>query len=134
MSRLATQTESWFRPPRSFYESESEEGRVDLERERGKRLTFTGEMAPEMRLWKLSFVVWMMVLNTLFQAVLAAMMWGYNKIDRPTWSTGTLIGLGCGVSLLAGVMMWWVGRKVKRIEGVVVKVVEAGDVGKVLNE
>jgi len=31
---------------------------------------------------------------------------------------------------LAGVMMCWEGRKVKRIEGVVVKVVEAGDVGK----
>ena len=59
--------------------------------------------------------------------VLAAMMWGYNRFDRPSWSTGTFIALGCGVSLLAGVMMWWEGRKVKKIEGPVVKVVDAID-------
>lgn len=94
-----------------------------------REVTFTGEVAPATRMWKLGFVVWMMVLNTAFQAVLAAMMWGYNRIDRPSWSTGTFIALGCGVSLLAGVMMWWEGRKVKRIEGPIVKVVEGKDGG-----
>jgi hypothetical protein len=82
-------------------------------------------VAPPTKLWKLSFVVWMMILNTLFQAVLSGMMWGYNRITRPSWATGTFIGLGCGVSLLAGLMMWWEGRKVKKIEGPIVKVVEA---------
>ena len=40
------------------------------------------------------------------------------------------IGLGSGVSLLAGLMMWWEGRKVKKIEGLVSKVVEAKGVGR----
>jgi hypothetical protein len=71
-----------------------------------KHLTFTEEVAPPTSLWKLSFVVWMMVLNTLFQAVLASMMWVCDRINRPTWSTGTFIGLGCGVSLLAGLVLF----------------------------
>lgn len=58
-----------------------------------------------------------MVLNTLIQCALSGMMWEYNRINRPTWAAGTFIGLGCGVSLLAGIMMWWEGRKVKKIEG-----------------
>lgn len=78
-----------------------------------KRVTFTGEVAPPTKIWKLFFVVWMYVWNTLFQVVLASFMWTYNRFDSPTWATGTFIGLGCGVSLLAGLMMWWEGRKVK---------------------
>lgn len=81
-------------------------------------------MAPPTRIWKLAFVVWMYVMNTVFQCVLAGFMWGYNRIDRPSWATGTFIALGFGVSLLAGVMMWWEGRKVKKIEGPMVVVVE----------
>jgi Protein of unknown function (DUF2985) len=113
MFRLGEKNKSWFRPPTWFLD---EKGRGEGE----KRVTFTGNVAPPTRMWKLGFVVWMMVLNTLFQGVLAGMMGGYNRINRPTWSTGTFIGLGCGVSLLAGVMMWWEGRKVKRIEGPIV--------------
>ncbi|KAH6682623.1 hypothetical protein B0J14DRAFT_499022 [Halenospora varia] len=119
MGRLLQQNKSWFRPP-MWYQEESDE----------KRVTFTGEVAPPTRLWKLSFVVWMMVWNTFLQAVLAAFMWAYNRIDRPSWATGTFIALGCGVSLLAGLMMWWEGRKVKKIEGPAIKVVEAVDVEK----
>jgi hypothetical protein len=124
MKRLYEQNKSWFRPPAWYFESDEE----DVERDEGqKRVTFTGEAAPPTSLWKLSFVVWMMVLNTLLQTVLALFMWHHNRINRPTWATGTFIGLGCGVSLLAGVMMWWEGRKVKKIEGPVVKVVDQGD-------
>jgi hypothetical protein len=115
MGRLSEQNKRWFRPP-SWFEDEEGEGE--------KRVTFTGHVAPSTRLWKLSLVVWMMVFNTLFQAGLAGMMWGYNRINRPTWSAGTFIGLGCGMSLLAGLMIWWEGRKMKRIEGPAVKVVE----------
>jgi hypothetical protein len=101
MKRLNEQNKSWFRPPPWY--NENEEGGIEMESE--KHLTFTGKVAPPTSLWKLSFVVWMMALNTLFQAVLASMMWAYNRINRPTWSTGTFIGLGCGVSLLAGVSL-----------------------------
>ncbi|TKW53589.1 hypothetical protein CTA1_9747 [Colletotrichum tanaceti] len=40
------------------------------------------------------------------------------------WATGTFIGLGCGVAMLAGLMSWWEGRKVKKIEGPEVKIVQ----------
>lgn len=112
MKRLAKQNEAWFRPPRWYQGVDLEDGEGEA-----KRVTFTGKVAPPTRLWKLSFVVWMMVLNTLLQAVLSFMMWHYNRINRPSWATGTFIGLGCGVALLAGLMMWWEGRKVKKIEG-----------------
>ncbi|PVH70845.1 hypothetical protein DL98DRAFT_564072 [Cadophora sp. DSE1049] len=117
MRRLSEQNASWFRPPVWYSEGNGADASSTAPENGGdeKRVTFTGEVAPPTRLWKLSFVVWMMVLNTLFQAVLAAMMWGYNRFDRPTWSTGTFIGLCCG------------GRKVKKIEGPVVKVVDAVD-------
>ena len=101
MKSLDGQNKSWFRPP-AWY-NENEEGGIEMESE--KHLTFTGEVAPPTSLWKLSFVLWMMPLNTLFQAVLVSMMWAYNRINRPTWSTGTFIGLGCRLSLLAGVSL-----------------------------
>jgi hypothetical protein len=126
MRRLSEQNKSWFRPP-AWYSSQEDAAESGDEEEKKKKrvVTFTGAVAPPTKLWKLSFVVWMMILNTLFQAVLSGMMWGYNRITRPSWATGTFIGLGCGVSLLAGLMMWWEGRKVKKIEGPIVKVVEA---------
>ena len=124
MKRLCAQNKAWFRPPAWYHpdlEGDVESGDGGEE----KRVTFTGEVAPPTSLWKLSFVIWMMILNTVFQGALAGFMWGYNRFNRPSWATGTFIGLGCGVSLLAGFMMWWEGRKVKKIEGPVVKVVEA---------
>jgi hypothetical protein len=83
--------------------------------------TFHDARAPPTASWKLDFVVWMMVLNTLFQVGMAFFMWHWNRIDRPSWGTGTFIGLGCGVSLLAGLVTWWEGRKVKKIEGPKIK-------------
>ncbi|KAM3066958.1 hypothetical protein ACMFMF_010007 [Clarireedia jacksonii] len=121
MKRLAEQNKSWFRPGHWYtdgVERENEMNGLPV------KSTFTGEVAPPTGLWKLSFVVWMMVWNTLFQGALAGFMWGYNRIDRPGWATGTFIGLGCAVSAAAGGLMWWEGRKVKRIEGPVVKVLE----------
>lgn len=120
MKRLSKQNKSWFRPP-AWYNSDEEN--VDRDRE-GIRVTFTGKHAPPTSIWKLSFVVWMMILNTLLQGALSGFMWEYNRFNRPSWAAGTFIGLGCGVSMLAGLMMWWEGRKVKKIEGPVVKVVD----------
>ncbi|KAJ5159511.1 uncharacterized protein N7482_006515 [Penicillium canariense] len=115
MKRLSGQNKAWFRPP-AWYGGD-EEG--------VPRVTFTGQVAPPTSLWKLSFVVWMMVWNTLFQGALAGVMWGYNRYNRPGWTTGTFVGLGCAVALLAGLIMWWEGRKVKQIEGPKIAVVDA---------
>lgn len=111
MQQLYKQNKSWFRPPAWYYNADGES------REEETRVMFTGEVAPPTKIWKLAFVVWMMVLNTLLQGVLSGMMWGYNRITRPSWATGTFIALGCVVILFAGLMKWWEGRKVKKIEG-----------------
>ncbi|KXH49530.1 hypothetical protein CSIM01_03818 [Colletotrichum simmondsii] len=118
MLKLAAQNKSWFRPPAWALQGEKAPE------------TFTGQVAPPTALWKLGFTIWMMVWNTFLQAVLCYFMWGYNRLDRPSWATGTFIGLGCGVAMLAGLMSWWEGRKVKQIEGPEVKVVE-GEPGEV---
>lgn len=112
IKRLAARNESWFRMREEEYEAKE---------------TFHGTRAPPTASWKLDFVVWMMVLNTLFQVGMAFFMWHWNRIDRPSWGTGTFIGLGCGVSLLAGVMTWWEGRKVKIIEGPKIKIAEQAE-------
>lgn len=100
MKRLCKQNQAWFRPPKWYMEAALEAGDSVPH-------TFTGEVAPPTSWWKLSFVVWMMCMNTFLQAVLSGFMWGYNRFDRPSWATGTFIAMGCGVSLAAGVMMWW---------------------------
>ncbi|KAK2013641.1 hypothetical protein LZ32DRAFT_604421 [Colletotrichum eremochloae] len=113
MLKLAAQNRGWFRPPAWAAEAE-----------KAPSETFTGQAAPPTTLWKLGFTIWMMVLNTFLQAVLCYFMWGYNRFDRPSWATGTFIALGCGVAMLAGLMSWWEGRKVKKIEGPKVKIVQ----------
>lgn len=65
----------------------------------------------------MDFVVWMMVMNTLLQAGMAFFMWHWSRIPRPAWGVGLFLGLGCFVSIMAGGMCFWEGRKVKRIEG-----------------
>jgi hypothetical protein len=108
MRRLCQQDKAWFRPPVWYHPSSSpsdpESGEREEEESPNKRVTFTRETAPPTALWKLSFAVWM-ILNTLFQGALAGFMWGYSRFNRPTWAAGAFIGLGCGVSLLAGLMM-----------------------------
>lgn len=103
LRNLAGRNASWFRLREEDQEAE--------------KMTSSGVSAPPTAYWKLDFVVWMYVLNTLLQVGMAFMMWHYNRIDRPSWGAGLFIGLGCGVSLFAGLMCWWEGRKIKIIEG-----------------
>ncbi|PSK56059.1 hypothetical protein B9Z65_4937 [Elsinoe australis] len=110
LKRLAARNDSWFRlrdcDIESFRDESSKRG-----------LTFSGKVASPTAGWKLDFVIWMMVLNTLFQVGMAFMMWNYNRVNRPPWGAGLFIGLGCGSSMFAGIMSWWEGRKIKIIEG-----------------
>lgn len=106
--RLAKRNDSWYRMRQEDYDENDHFDKI---------MVLTGERAPATASWKLDFCVWMMVLNTLFQVGMAFFMWHWNRIDRPSWGTGTFIGLGCGSSLLAGLVTWWEGRKVKMIEG-----------------
>ncbi|KAM3497124.1 hypothetical protein MY10362_009514 [Beauveria mimosiformis] len=122
MTKLAKQNRGWFRPPTWYTQTEPTAVATS---DQVKPPTFTGRVAPPTAIWKLGFTIWMMVLNTILQAVLCFFMWHYNRIDRPNWATGAFIGLGCGVAMLAGLMSWWEGRKVKKIEGPAVEVIEA---------
>lgn len=85
----------------------------------------TGIRAPPTKLWRLDFVIWAYVLNTFLQAVLSGFMWGYNRFERPSWSTGTFVALACIVAGLGGLMVFVEGKRVKTIEGIPV---EAGEV------
>lgn len=78
----------------------------------------TGVRAPATKVWKMDFMIWMMVWNTLFQCVLSGVMWGMNRYDRPSWSTGLFVALGCIVAAVGGLVMFFEGKKVKSIEGV----------------
>ncbi|KAF7551817.1 hypothetical protein G7Z17_g4749 [Cylindrodendrum hubeiense] len=126
MLKLAEQNKGWFRPPAWATKEEDPSITEGTELSRPtlvRSSTFTGKCAPPTALWKLGFTIWMMVLNTALQVVLSYYMWAYNRIDRPTWATGTFIALGCGVGMFAGLMSWWEGRKVKKIEGPQVEIV-----------
>lgn len=78
----------------------------------------TGVRAPPTALWKIDVFVWCNIFNTFFQACLCGFMWGMNRFDRPSWSTGLFIALACIVSGIGGILSFTEGRKIKRIEGV----------------
>jgi hypothetical protein len=78
----------------------------------------TGNRAPATSLWKLDYVIWMYVWNTFLQAVLSGIMWGLNRYNRPSWTTGLFVALACIVAALGGIMVFIEGKKIKGIEGV----------------
>lgn len=78
----------------------------------------TGFRAPATTLWKLDFVIWAYVINTFLQAVLSGFMWGLNRFNRPSWSTGLFIALACIIAGLGGLMTFFEGKKIKAVEGI----------------
>ncbi|KAG5928935.1 hypothetical protein E4U42_007640 [Claviceps africana] len=78
----------------------------------------TAVRAPWTPTWKMDLVIWLMVANTLFQCILSGFMWGMNRYDRPSWSTGLFVALGCIVAGVGGFVMFLEGKAVKGIEGV----------------
>ena len=58
------------------------------------------------------------LLNTIFQFFLAGVMWGLNRHNRPSWTTGLFITLGCLSGIFAGVLVFIEGSKVKKVEGI----------------
>jgi hypothetical protein len=66
----------------------------------------------------MDFVVWSMVLNTFAQCGLCGIMWGMNRYDRPSWTTGFLVAIASIIAMIGGYVMFLEGKTVKRIEGV----------------
>ena len=78
----------------------------------------TGVRAPTSRAWTIDVVVWMYLWNTIFQGALAGCMWGFNRHNRPSATTGIFITFGCLVAIAAGITVFIEGSAVKKVEGV----------------
>jgi Protein of unknown function (DUF2985) len=81
----------------------------------------TGVRAPPTKPVLIDVVVWMYILNTAFQACLAGAMWGLNRFTRPGWVTGFLVTIASAVAIVAGIVVFRQGKKVKKVEGVPVE-------------
>ncbi|KAK4507624.1 hypothetical protein PRZ48_001359 [Zasmidium cellare] len=77
----------------------------------------TGVRAPPTAIWKVDFFVWCQIWNTIFQCCLSGFMWGMNRYNRPSWSTGLFIALAFIVAGAGGIASYVEGRRVKRVEG-----------------
>ncbi|KAF2721249.1 hypothetical protein K431DRAFT_328793 [Polychaeton citri CBS 116435] len=77
----------------------------------------TGIRAAPTKIWKLDFFIYCQIGNTVFQCCLCGFMWGMNRRERPSWSTGLFVALAAGISGVGGLVSWWEGRRVKKIEG-----------------
>ncbi len=69
--------------------------------------------------FSISYAVWITVmndLNSLFQCLLCAYMWGYatHYRDRPAWSTGTFMPCSFLAGIGAAVLIWKGGEKSKK--------------------
>lgn len=133
LRRLGGIHRDWFRLPGSsalplnvgsenveslLAQGEVPEAAVPLPQKKIPEPPLTGVRAPPTKVWKMDFVIWMMIWNTLFQCVLSGVMWGMNRYTRPSWSTGLFVALGCIVAAVGGIIMFIEGRHVKSIEGV----------------
>jgi len=81
----------------------------------------SGKRAPLTASWKLDYVIWLFVWNTFFQAILCGFMWGYDRRKRPAWGVYVFLCLGMASSAAAGLMMFFEGRKVSKIEKLSIK-------------
>jgi hypothetical protein len=78
----------------------------------------TGVRAKPTKPYKIDIVVWMYLWNTIFQGALAGCMWGLNRYNRPSATTGIFITCGCIVAIIAGIVVFIEGKKIKAVEGI----------------
>ncbi|KAI0719613.1 golgi-body localization protein domain-containing protein [Cerioporus squamosus] len=57
-------------------------------------------------------------LNSFFQCLLSGTMWGLDRFARPAWTTGTTLPAAFVAGIIAGVLIYWGGRKTRRTEQV----------------
>ncbi|KUJ20991.1 uncharacterized protein LY89DRAFT_704949 [Mollisia scopiformis] len=130
LRRLAGINRGWFRlagsqdlpielgPAEVEAGAEVPESSIPFPISRTPNAPLTGIRAPPTKMWKLDFVIWTMVWNTFLQAVLSGFMWGLNRYNRPSWSTGLFVAMACIVAACGGIMAFIEGKHVKAIEGV----------------
>ncbi|KAF2173346.1 hypothetical protein M409DRAFT_62870 [Zasmidium cellare ATCC 36951] len=125
LRKLAGHYRTWYRLPDSDTLSSTNEQpdevlesdlRIPLLTTERPEDPLTGVRAPPTAIWKVDFFIWCQVWNTIFQCCLAGFMWGMNRYDRPSWSTGLFVALACIVAGVGGVASYIEGRRVKRVE------------------
>ncbi|GMG07293.1 unnamed protein product [Aspergillus oryzae] len=105
LARLCDIHRSWFyRRPKG----------IDVEQVSTTTLCVT--MSPP---WKLDLVIWCNGSNTMFQACLAGCMWGMDRFNRPSWTTGLFVALACGIAGLGGWVSYAEGRRTRMLREVV---------------
>lgn len=111
LRKLAGHYRSWYRLPRSGtlgptteQSSDALENDLRIPLPIAKRPAdpLTGVRAAPTALWKVDFFIWCQVWNTIFQCCLAGFMWGLNRYNRPSWSTGLFVALACIVAGVGG--------------------------------
>ncbi|RSL67371.1 hypothetical protein CEP53_003039 [Fusarium sp. AF-6] len=133
LRRLAAAYREWFRLP-GFQAVSAEIGPSEVESwlcenptledvvphpsQRIPKTLLSGRRAMPTALWKLQIVIGLNVMNTVFQGVLSGFMWGYIRNTRPSWSVGLFLSLAFAASIVAGVVGFVEGKRVKRIEGI----------------
>ena len=128
LRRLAGYHRGWFRLPGSDQlpakpievemSKTSSNPAVPLPAKKVPHPPLTGAWAPPTALWKMDFVVWAFVLNTVVQAALSGCMWGLNRFNRPSWVTGFLVALACIIAGMGGIMQFVEGKRIKKVEGI----------------
>lgn len=99
-------------------EADTADPRLPLPLKKTPDPPLTGVRAPPTKLWKLDFYIWCNMWNTFFQTCLCGFMWGLNRYDRPSWSTGFFIACACIIAAVGGIVSFKEGKKIKRVEGV----------------
>lgn len=64
------------------------------------------------RPWKLFVVIFLHMASSIFQVLLCVVMWHYNKYDRPTWATASLIGTSASFVVMSGFIMGIEARRI----------------------
>ncbi|PHH58957.1 hypothetical protein CDD81_4058 [Ophiocordyceps australis] len=132
LRRLAAIHNSWFRLAHSnelpanlsshnwnnHSWSEIPSSAIPLPEDKMPEAPLTGVRARATKPWLLDLVIWLMLANTLLQCCLSGFMWGLNRYNRPSWSTGLFVALGCGVAAIGGAIMFAEAKTIKSIEGV----------------
>lgn len=70
---------------------------------------------PRTKEWTMDLVIWCNICNTIFQACLAGCMWGMNRFNRPSWTTGLFVCLACTVAGVGGWVMYKEGRRTRNL-------------------
>ncbi|KZT12507.1 uncharacterized protein LAESUDRAFT_638973 [Laetiporus sulphureus 93-53] len=73
------------------------------------------------RAFPIDVALWICImndLNSVFQCLLSGCMWSMDRFIRPAWTTATTLPLSFLAGIVAGFLIYWGGRKTKRVKEV----------------